>query len=119
MEKENNIYVKIGHFDKDISDETHKQIVDAAYHFSIQLPGHPQWPISWRIDMQKWYQAAAAYFACPNFMSPWHDLGKEQPPFDTVVMVVLPIPNYPGHNYAITSAVSQSPANRDPHAYYD
>lgn len=119
MEKENNIYVHIGHFDKDIDDETYKQIVDTAYHFSIQLPGHPQWPLSWRIDMQKWYQAAAAYFDCPDFMSPWHDLGKEQPPFDTVVMVVLPIPNYHGHNYAITSAVCPSPANRDPHAYYD
>ena len=119
MEKENNIYVHIGHFDKDIDDETYKQIVDTAYHFSIQLPGHPQWPLSGRIDMQKWYQAAAAYFDCPDFMSPWHDLGKEQPPFDTVVMVVLPIPNYHGHNYAITSAVCPSPANRDPHAYYD
>ena len=52
-------------------------------------------------------------------MSPWHDLDKEQPPFDTVVMVVLPIPYYNGHNYAITSAVCPSPANRDPHAYYD
>lgn len=119
MEKENNINVKLEHCHNDIAYETYKQIVDTAYRFSSQLPGHPRWPITWRADMQRWYQGAAAHFACPDFMSPWHDLGKEQPPFDTVVMVVFPMSYCHGHNYAITSAICPSPANRDPHAYYD
>lgn len=113
------ITVEIGHFPQDIDEATIGQIIDAAYQFSIQLPGHVKWPMSWRIDMQKWFQAAAAHFACdPDFLNPWHDPDKELPPSDTTVIVVVPLPG-DFRKYGITDAVCPSSDNRDPHAYYD
>lgn len=116
---ERSITVEIGHFPQDIDEATYRQIIDAAYQFSIQLPGHAKWPLSWRIDMQKWYQAAAAHFGCDfDFMNPWHDPNKELPPSDTTVIVVVPLPG-DFRKYGITDTVCPSPGNRDPHAYYD
>ena len=37
---ERSITVEIGHFPQDIDEATYRQIIDAAYQFSIQLPGH-------------------------------------------------------------------------------
>ena len=101
MEKQKTtISVEIGHFPQDIDEATYRQIIDAAYQFSIQLPGHVK-------------------FGCDfDFMNPWHDPNKELPPSDTTVIVVVPLPG-DFRKYGITDAVCPSPDNRDPHAYYD
>ena len=89
---ERSITVEIGHFPQDIDEATYRQIIDAAYQFSIQLPGHVK--------------------------NPWHDPNKELPPSDTTVIVVVPLPG-DFRKYGITDTVCPSPGNRDPHAYYD
>lgn len=114
------ITVEIGHFPQNLTAELYRAIIDTAFEFSVRLPAHPDWPLSWRIDMQKWYQAAAAHFGCDfDFMNPWHDCDKELPFCNKVVVVVLPLNGLHGQRYAITDAIIPSPGNRDPQASYD
>lgn len=118
--KERKITVEIGSYPKDLDDATYMQILDNAHKFAIQLPGHSQWPLRWRIDMEKWYQAAAAHFACnPDFMNPWHDPDKELPPFGTVV--VAAIPNSEDDKFPVTIKSTKIPSKekRNPLAHYD
>lgn len=116
--KQKAITVEIGHFPQDLDEETYHKILDAAYYFAISLPGHGEWPISWRIDMQKWFQAAAVHFGNTEFLCPWHDPDKELPLPGAKVMVLIPSID-PHKPFWICDARRPAAKDMDPQAYYD